>query len=187
MSSGEIENSRRRALKDLTACVVLAAAAPAAFGQKRDSSSANPESLPNPATEYALPPFPPQSQEWPGLMPVSGTRGSVSLDEHVQALKVRHRLGDRDRMRVFGKRDQFAAELEYLAKCILDDRAPEPAGAEGLADVRIIEAMQRSIKSGRWVDVGSTQRTHRPTKKQNIRRPPVPHEPELVDAKPSSQ
>jgi predicted dehydrogenase len=121
---------------------------------------------------------------------ITGTRGSVTLDpayEYVQALKVRVQQGDRDRTRQFGKRDQFAAELDYFSQCILDDRQPEPAGPEGLADVRIIEAMQRSIKSGRWVDISMPIRKKRPTQKQNIRRPPVPREPELVDARPSSQ
>jgi hypothetical protein len=33
-------------------------------------------------------------------------------------------------------RDQFAAELEYLSQCIIDDQDPGPAGQEGFADVR---------------------------------------------------
>ncbi len=121
---------------------------------------------------------------------ITGTRGSVALDpayEYAKALKVRVQQGGRNRTRQFGKRDQFAAELEYFSQCILDDRAPEPAGAEGLADVRIIEAMQRSIKSGRWVNIRTPPRKRRPGQEQNIRRPPVPREPELVDVKPSSQ
>jgi predicted dehydrogenase len=85
-------------------------------------------------------------------MTVTGTRGSVTLDpayEYVQALESHLRIGERR----FGKRDQFAAELEYFSQCILDDRTPEPSGAEGLADVMIIEAMHRSINIGRWIAV----------------------------------
>jgi predicted dehydrogenase len=121
---------------------------------------------------------------------VTGTRGSVTLDsayEYVDAISSRVRIGERERTRQFGKRDQFAAELEYFSQCILDNRMPEPSGAEGLADVRIIEAMHRSIRSGRWVQVKSPVRKQRPTTRQEIRRPPVPSEPNLVDVKAASQ
>jgi predicted dehydrogenase len=121
---------------------------------------------------------------------VIGTRGSVTLDpayEYIQAIESRVRIGERSRTRRFGKRDQFAAELEYFSQCILDERTPEPSGAEGLADVRIIEAMHRSIKSGRWIDVKTPLAARRTTGGQNIRRPPVPREPKLVDVRSSSR
>lgn len=121
---------------------------------------------------------------------VTGTRGSVTVDpayEYVQPITSRLRIGERYRTQRFGKRDQFAAELEYFSRCILDNETPEPSGAEGLADVRIIEAMHRSIKSGRWTDIERPVRKQRPTAKQSIRRPPVPREPDLIDVKPASQ
>ena len=121
---------------------------------------------------------------------VTGTRGSVTLDpafEYAQAITSRVRIGERDRTRRFVKRDQFAAELEYFSQCILDNRTPEPSGAEGLADVRIIEAMHRSIKTGHWVQVRPPVRKQRLSPRQNIRRPAVPSEPGLVDVKSASQ
>jgi glucose-fructose oxidoreductase len=114
---------------------------------------------------------------------VTGTRGSITLDPaygYSQGIESELRVGERKRRRRFGKRDQFAAELQYFSQCILDDRAPEPGGTEGLADVRIIEAMHRSIRSGRWVDVPTPSRGRRSTAGRNIRRPAVPREPELV-------
>lgn len=119
-----------------------------------------------------------------------GTRGSVTLDpayEYAEAITSRVRIGERLRARRFGKRDQFAAELEYFSQCIIDDRTPEPTGAEGLRDVRIIEAMHRSMKHGRWINIKSSLRRRRPTVKQIIRRPAVPSEPDLVDVKSASQ
>jgi NAD(P)-dependent dehydrogenase (short-subunit alcohol dehydrogenase family) len=68
MASEETPNSRRRVLTDLTAGLLMASAAPAAFGQKGSSSTDPGVSMPNPATEYPKPPFPPQQQEWPGLV-----------------------------------------------------------------------------------------------------------------------
>jgi predicted dehydrogenase len=123
---------------------------------------------------------------------VTGTRGSITLDpayEYTEGLQSRLRVGERDHTRKFGKRDQFAAELEYFSECILDNRRPEPSGAEGLADVQIIEAMQRSIRSRRWVALkGSSHARPRTTAGRNIiRRPPVPREPQLVDVKSSSK
>jgi glucose-fructose oxidoreductase len=51
----------------------------------------------------------------------------------------------------FESTDQFAAELSYFSNCILQDRAPEPSGIEGLQDVRLVEAIYRSARDGRPV------------------------------------
>jgi glucose-fructose oxidoreductase len=51
----------------------------------------------------------------------------------------------------FEPTDQFAAELSYFSNCILQDRAPEPSGIEGLQDVRLVEAIYRSARDGRPV------------------------------------
>ena len=121
---------------------------------------------------------------------VTGTRGSVTVEpayEYVDSITVRQRIGERTRSRQFGKRDQFAAELKYFSRCILDDRVPEPTGEEGLADVKIIEAMHRSIRNGRWVDIKLPVRERKPSMRQSIQRPPVPREPKLVDVKSASQ
>jgi predicted dehydrogenase len=107
--------------------------------------------------------------------------------EYAEGIESRLRIGEHDRKRRFDKRDQFAAELEYFSQCILDDRTPEPSGVEGLADIHIIEAMHRSIKSGRWVDIKRRPAGRRTTTGRNIRRPTVPREPELVDVKSSSR
>jgi NAD(P)-dependent dehydrogenase (short-subunit alcohol dehydrogenase family) len=64
----EAPNSRRQVLKDLTTGLLLASAAPAAFGQKSDPGPANSTALPNLDTAYPKPPFPAQHQEWPGLV-----------------------------------------------------------------------------------------------------------------------
>jgi glucose-fructose oxidoreductase len=60
---------------------------------------------------------------------------------------------------------------------------PEPSGKEGLIDVAIIEAIHESIETGSWVDLSSAPRKEkRPTLRQEIRRPPVPREPPMVQA-----
>jgi predicted dehydrogenase len=121
---------------------------------------------------------------------ITGTRGSITLDpayEYAEGLSYKLKSGDRERNKKFAKSDQFAAELLYFSDCILNDRSPEPSGQEGLADVRIIEGMMRSTKSGRWVSLKIPPRKQRPSKRQMIRRPPVPREPRLIDAESASQ
>ena len=97
------------------------------------------------------------------------------------------KVGERERKKQFAKSDQFAPELLYFSDCVLNNRDPEPSAAEGLADVRIIEGMQRSIASGRWQALRMPQRKRRPTLRQEIRRPAVRREPKLVDARAASQ
>jgi glucose-fructose oxidoreductase len=121
---------------------------------------------------------------------ITGTRGSLTMDpayEYAQGLAYRLKIGESSRIKKFGKSDQFAPELLYFSECILKNREPEPSGEEGLTDVRIIEAMNRSIRSGRWVPIKMRQRSRRPTLQQEIRRPAVAREPKLVKAKSASQ
>jgi predicted dehydrogenase len=121
---------------------------------------------------------------------ITGTRGSVTLDpayEYVEPITSLVRLGSKQRTRHFAKRDQFAAELVYFSDCVLNNRAPEPDGQEGRIDIEIIEALHRSIDTGRWVKIPRSHRTRRPARGQEIRRPPVPREPELVDVRPASR
>jgi predicted dehydrogenase len=85
---------------------------------------------------------------------IVGTKGSITLDpayEYAQGIEYVLRLGKRVRTRRYEKSEQFAPELIYFSDCILHDLEPEPSGEEGIADVRVIEALNRSIATGRWV------------------------------------
>lgn len=121
---------------------------------------------------------------------ITGTKGSVTLDpayEYAEGLAYEMRVGERKKKKAFAKSDQFAPELLYFSDCVLKDREPEPSGEEGLADVRVIAGMMRSIRTGRFVSIGVEQRRRRPSMRQEIRRPAVPREPPLVDAESASQ
>ena len=48
-------------------------------------------------------------------------------------------------------KNQFAAQLDHLAISALENREPIVAGAEGLQDLRLIEAIYRSAKEGRTI------------------------------------
>lgn len=119
---------------------------------------------------------------------VVGTRGTVRLDpayEYAFPLKMHVTVDGTTRSRTFPKHDQFAPELLYFSDCILTNKEPEPSGADGLADVRIIEALYRSAKTGKPVKVRPVSVKKRPRLKQVVRRPPVA-KPALVQAKSGS-
>jgi Oxidoreductase family, C-terminal alpha/beta domain len=99
-----------------------------------------------------------------------GTKGDVRLDqayEYVYPIDLHVTVEGKTRKQTFRKRDQFAPELEYFSDCILNNRILEPSGSEGVADVRIIEALYRSAKSGRPVKLEPVRQTQRPSIKQS--------------------
>ena len=93
--------------------------------------------------------------------------------------------GRTKRQRV-GKRDQFGPQLVYFSDCIRKNRKPEPSGEEGLQDVRIIEALYRSAKTGRTVKLPAFRDAKAPSGRQRIVRPAV-RKPKLVKTKSPSK
>ena len=75
------------------------------------------------------------------------------------------------RTRAFPAREQFGPEIVYFSECILDGREPEPSGQEGLADVRVLRAIDHSAERGRPVKLSAFLREQRPIPEQEIRRP----------------
>jgi len=53
--------------------------------------------------------------------------------------------------RVFKAASQFPPLLLHLSDCILRNRKPLPSGAEGMADVRALEAIVKPASTGRAV------------------------------------
>ena len=115
---------------------------------------------------------------------LSGTKGLLTADpayEYAMEIKQEVTLGEKTRTKKFPKRDQFAAELVYFSNCILKDEAPEPSGLEGLADVRIVEALYESMASAKIVEVPSMPAKRRPKPDQEIHQP-AHDKPEMVHA-----
>ena len=121
---------------------------------------------------------------------VVGTKGHVRLEpayEYAMELKQYVTTGDKPRERVFAKRDQFAPELAYFSDCIQRGAEPEPSGWEGLADVRIIEALYRSAEKRKPIALAPFEKTRRPSESQEIHRPPVNRPPKAVKSTPPSR
>jgi predicted dehydrogenase len=115
---------------------------------------------------------------------IVGTKGDLLLDpayHYTKRLVERIRIEGKERKQVFPKRDQFAAEIVHFSQCLHEGKDPEPSGLEGLADVRVVEALYRSAREGRPVKLEPITKVERPSRDQEIHRPPV-SEPELVHA-----
>jgi glucose-fructose oxidoreductase len=118
-----------------------------------------------------------------------GTRGSLHLDpafHHASDLVLEQRIGARHTRHRHRKRDQVAAEIEYFAQCVLDEREPSPSGLEGLADVRILRALDESIARGAPVGIAPVNPGQRPDPRQE-RHVPAHAEPSLVHAQSPSR
>jgi predicted dehydrogenase len=120
---------------------------------------------------------------------IVGTKGDLHADpayEYAEGLEYRLTLDGRTTRKTIGKRDQFAPELLYFSDCIVNDREPEPSGEEGMQDVRIVEALYQSAKTGRPVTIRPFTKTVRPTGRQRITRPGVT-KPALIKVQSASQ
>jgi glucose-fructose oxidoreductase len=115
---------------------------------------------------------------------VVGTKGSLHVEpayEFAGDLKHTLRIEGKEAKKTFKKRDQVAPELIYFSRCVLEDREPEPSGREGLADLRVIQALYESIKTGRPVTLPPFEKRVRPTIEQEDHEP-ASKEPDLVNA-----
>lgn len=107
---------------------------------------------------------------------IVGTEGSLRVDpgyEYADALEHVLRVGDQTEHRKFGRRDQFGPELVYFSDCVPQHEELEPSGREGLADVRVLQALYRSARTGRRVTPAPFSKRRRPEPDQEIRRPKV--------------
>ena len=103
---------------------------------------------------------------------IVGTKGNVRLEsayKYTADMRQITQIGRRITTRRYPIHDQFAPQLEYFTDCILKDKEPEPSGLEGLIDVTIIEALQRSARSGKPVKVKVPLKRSRPSPHQGRR------------------
>lgn len=68
--------------------------------------------------------------------------------------------------------DQFGGQTAYFSDCILSGTPPEADGAEGLADVRALRAIEEAARTGQRVPIGGAPRPRRPGP-DTVRRVPV--------------
>ncbi|BAZ21064.1 oxidoreductase domain-containing protein [Kalymmatonema gypsitolerans NIES-4073] len=115
---------------------------------------------------------------------VAGTKGDLQMDSaysYQGELKQQITINNETQEQSFPAGSQFAAEIIYFSDCVITGKDPEPSGEEGLADIRIIRAINQSAQTGQPVQLGEFKRQHRPTADQIIQRPES-QQPELIHA-----
>jgi hypothetical protein len=93
----------------------------------------------------------------------------------VDELELTVQIGERaTRTKTQEVHDQFSPELDTFAEHVRAGTTPEPDWREGLADVRIIEAILRSVeRGGVAIPIDPVPKHVRPTEQQAVRRAPV--------------
>ena len=115
---------------------------------------------------------------------VVGTKGNLKLDpafEYHDKLKMRLTIDGKAHETTFDKVDQFGGEIEYFSECIVNGAEPEPSGYEGLADLRIVEALLQSMRSAAPVKLPPFEKRTRPGENQKKEKSPIQPQP-LVNA-----
>ena len=114
-----------------------------------------------------------------------GSKGRIRLSpayDYQKPLAYELVIGEAEpKHKTFRLRDQFGAELEYFSECVQNHLKPEPSGEEGMADIRVVEAILQSARIRKWVPIEHTEKHVRPTAKQKITKHAV-QAPELVRA-----
>jgi glucose-fructose oxidoreductase len=96
------------------------------------------------------------------------------------------KVGGKEKEITFDTTDQFGGEIEYFSRCIVENKEPEPSGYEGLADIRIVQALLQSMRAGEPVKLAPFTRSAHPGEAQKIEKEPVKYEKKLVNAKSAS-
>jgi predicted dehydrogenase len=115
---------------------------------------------------------------------IAGTEGDLRVEpgfEYVEPLEHYLTLDGKTKHQTFKKGDQFAPEIRYFSDCIVNDREPEPSGEEGYLDVRVVEAILESTKTGRAVSLPPYERGRRPSIEQADHARPI-KKPDVVKA-----
>ncbi len=100
---------------------------------------------------------------------VVGTKGSIEMNPaymYGKPLQSYSVIGQKEQEESYKDTDHFGGEMKYFSDCILHGKDPEPDALEGLADVRVIEAIHRSLTSAQWERVDRVEITRRIRKNQ---------------------
>jgi predicted dehydrogenase len=101
------------------------------------------------------------------------------------SLKWRLKRGSHVEERTFPAGDQFGGEIVYFSNCIRHHEKPEPSGLEGLADVRIINAVYQSVRLGRPIPIEAVAKPDRRVPEQILKYPPHPPRKAVVARSPA--
>ena len=121
---------------------------------------------------------------------VVGTKGALQLKpgfDYHEKKTLTLTIQGKEKETTFDKVDQFGGETEYFSRCILENRNPEPSGYEGMADIRIVEALLKSMRSGQPLKLEPYDKKESwPGEEQKMDKSAVKPEKHLVNAESAS-
>lgn len=103
-----------------------------------------------------------------------GTKGRLRLEKgyhYASSMKLKTYESNKISTKRYAKRDQFSPEILYFSDCIQKKKKPEPSGQEGLADIKIIEALLLSLDLNSPITLEEINRKKRPGENLKITRP----------------
>lgn len=120
-------------------------------------------------------------------MQIVGTAGSLHMEpafDYAVGLGFETRGKRGKKIHAYAKSDQFAPELLHFSDCIQRRVESHPTGWAGLADLLVIEALIRSIASGKRQRVTPLRNPPAQPSLRNERRRPGVRKPSMVRARP---
>jgi predicted dehydrogenase len=119
---------------------------------------------------------------------IVGAKGSIFSDPAYQVgVAIEHEITveKSKTSESFKKTDHFGGELKYFSECVIEGKQPEADGEEGMLDVRVLVAIEESLRTNRPVPLAAYHRKRRPVGDQ-VQKLSSVKEPELVGShKPS--
>jgi predicted dehydrogenase len=97
---------------------------------------------------------------------IVGSAGDIELDPGFKfdcAMKMRLRRDGVTQETTFPQTDHFGAQVAYFSDCITAGTPPEADGAEGLADMRALLAIEAAAKTGKPQPIKSPPRPRHPS------------------------
>lgn len=97
---------------------------------------------------------------------IIGSTGDIEMDPGFKAdcaMKMRLRQAGATQEITFPQTDHFGAQVAYFSDCITSGTPPEADGAEGLADMRALLAIEAAAKTGLPQPIHSPARPRHPT------------------------
>ncbi|WP_421695643.1 Gfo/Idh/MocA family protein [Aestuariivirga sp.] len=108
---------------------------------------------------------------------VVGSTGNLELGpgfRHDTPTTLRLRRNGESIKITFPQVDHLGGHMAYFSDCITSHTPPEPDGEEGLADMRVLFAVEEAARTGKPVSIKSSARPRHPTSDMEQRRPVAP-------------
>ena len=84
---------------------------------------------------------------------VVGTQGLLEMDPAAwyrgNRMKVHH--GNAVEEKEIPERDHFAAEMDHMSECVMENKEPLTPGEEGLRDIKLMMAIYEAARTGKTV------------------------------------